>query len=1035
MTIEEILELNKSIQSIKKIDVFLSNQNKTDLLYFKALCYKADILFEIGKINEAYKLLIQYNNQFSSMDEKCVIELCNEIIKISINSKMLDLSKKYIEIKKNYLKSYDTSIYIKDLILYYEAKNEKSEAKRNILIFLNDNIDDDDRLFAYELLLKYYYLEHDYENFFDIMNKLEFMYQRDFKFEKITDLYIKKISIIYESGNYNKTILDAKKLLDEANLNGDQEIILANYLLKAYLKTQEYKKAMIAESNYEEKLNNVNNKNKLDFCRSALMLYEHLNNKVSIKTYQDRIIEIENLEKEVKNEKKREKTPKIDLNFANEIDEPIIIEHKKIVKETKNLYISQMYEKVAIIFDELNNYSSKVLFREVFRKSMINLESIFPIKEVIIVYYNNDYYGYHYKKERVYDKKFNIEDLENTIHLLSFTEEEEIVTDNIKEESYNKDIITKNLFDQDYKAFTLPIERDNLVFGTITFLSEERFIDLDLAYESLKIISKMLNVRLNEELNKKSIELIHQKIFFITENMSSGVKEEIDGFIHLNDKAASILNLDNDIYISDYLSKIKEEDINSYKKIKEEILTKMTLETVIKYEFLVNNSYISIQERFYPMYEEGIIRILSLIDDITESEKTKNDLKKLAYQNPLTKLDTKLKLFIDLNSILEERKFSLCIIDINDFKRFGDLYGFNFQSQILFSVGKILTQMLVVEFNSSVYHIDGDKFAILFNNLNDKRLITSKMEKILDDLVLKLYDLNKRLKMSFSCGIFRYTKNLVINDPDKILFYASEALIDAKVVKNMKNHVAIFDQNTYKKRYFESQLITHISECIDHNKMIITYRQLVNFAENNVYAYVSKLNLINYDVEQDLIEEVICKRGLEELLDKYLFQNTLKELNLLYDEIHSYVKIIIPMHFKTIQNEKIILFINEQLRFFKIPANLITIHLADFKYDKMNAHNLNKLIEFGISISSNNIEDIMLKCANMYFYDYQKYQENNIIYLSDITKTYNSLFVVDKIENKDEIKICQKYMCDLYYGDYFKKSIKMKNLIDSIKKA
>ena len=48
MIIDEVLKLEKTNSSIRKIDLFLGCQIKYSIEYFKALCYKVSILHHLG---------------------------------------------------------------------------------------------------------------------------------------------------------------------------------------------------------------------------------------------------------------------------------------------------------------------------------------------------------------------------------------------------------------------------------------------------------------------------------------------------------------------------------------------------------------------------------------------------------------------------------------------------------------------------------------------------------------------------------------------------------------------------------------------------------------------------------------------------------------------------------------------------------------------------------------------------------------------------------------------------------------------------
>ncbi|UKI49681.1 MAG: hypothetical protein L6U99_13830 [Clostridium sp.] len=41
--------------------------------------------------------------------------------------------------------------------------------------------------------------------------------------------------------------------------------------------------------------------------------------------------------------------------------------------------------------------------------------------------------------------------------------------------------------------------------------------------------------------------------------------------------------------------------------------------------------------------------------------------------------------------------------------------------------------------------------------------------------------------------------------------------------------------------------------------MKITYKQIIDLNEKNVYAYFARLNLVNYDVDYQMVDKVIKK--------------------------------------------------------------------------------------------------------------------------------------------------------------------------------
>ncbi|UKI49683.1 MAG: hypothetical protein L6U99_13840 [Clostridium sp.] len=149
-----------------------------------------------------------------------------------------------------------------------------------------------------------------------------------------------------------------------------------------------------------------------------------------------------------------------------------------------------------------------------------------------------------------------------------------------------------------------PFFEDTIIMGSIAYISNKRFIDVDMAYEILKLTSQMLNVRLNNEMYINEIETTNKKLFFISEAMSSGIKVEASMYVHSNAKACEILDIYENLNVSDYESRIAANDLIAYRKAKEEALANEALDVVSKYHFHKGNEIIYVKERFYPMLEK-----------------------------------------------------------------------------------------------------------------------------------------------------------------------------------------------------------------------------------------------------------------------------------------------------------------------------------------------------------------------------------------------------------------------------------------------
>ncbi|MBQ9124356.1 MAG: EAL domain-containing protein [Acholeplasmatales bacterium] len=1052
MILQEVLQLDKQQSSIKKIDLFLVGQIKLSDDYMKALAYKADILHAINKTNEALRLLFSYIPSLNAMKVDGVIALCDSIINIFIDTEKYEEAYKYINIKKNFLPISKFVLNVKDEIKLFLAKKEITLAKNALNKFLTEDITREEEMYAKEELASIYYNERQYDKFIELARDLEAYYQANMALPKLTDLTIKRLKMAFYSGNYNRVILDGNNIIREENLNNKQILSIATLLIKSYLASNDYKRASIIESDYEEYINDEYIDESLEFCKSALELYTKTNTIVSINEYQNKIKDFTNkkqpLTKPKSNKKEEIIIPFVDTKIENKILEdindgisystgflnPIIEEPKtlfkqdisKEYKEYKKIELSKNYEALSKIFNSINDIDLNVKFRELYRNCCINICKNFDIDEIYLLYYKRGYLGLHYKKERAYDKRLKFEDIENTINLASMESEAELFLDPQNPE-FNKNIVTNLPYEEIPYGFSYPIADKGHSIGSITFTSKQSFIDQEMVYESLLLIIQMLNTRLLTSLKQDELEYNNRKTFFINQHMSSGIKEEMEGYLHFSTQACEMLGVLENIGIDDFLINMKSTYVGEYKRLREEIYTLMSENIVYEYEYKKNDKWIKVRERFYPTLMDGVICILSLIDDITKDFNDKNDLIALAYTNPISKLDTEVKLIVDLEKQYMYKRLALCVFEIIDFSLYKELYGFNFANQLIFTVGKELKQAFENDFNFDVYHLEADRYAILMNGINDKRVVDSKLIAAFNKISNNLYSLNSRVKLLFNCGVYRLGRNVNLDEPSKILLFAIDALTDAVDMDNIGHHIAHFDGEAQKKRFAQNSLITHISESIDHGKLGLTYHQIVDLVNTQVYGYHIMLNLDNFDVDYKYMDEVIKRRGLTRQIEKYAIGNTFKELKMLNDSVKGYVMCFVNVSKPTL-DEEFYSFINQQQSFFKVPAQYIVL-----KTDNASHPVLQRLRQKEYLVATDNLMDVYRNACDYFIYDYHSVGKESILEILELCDNHNVICILGGMNTKEDIEMAREDGYALIYGSFYKKSLRMKSIIEKLK--
>ena len=160
MDIRDLLALEPSIASIKKIDQFLSAKMPNDRDYPKAISHLAYLTYLMGDVSNSFQLLFNYLDKCIDKEKPTVY---NALIKIYYEQKDYENVLKMIELKKEFLPSYNKSAYYEDLIRFYQETSDEVSLRRNLLIYLADDISDERRLKALTILCDILFKNGEYE--------------------------------------------------------------------------------------------------------------------------------------------------------------------------------------------------------------------------------------------------------------------------------------------------------------------------------------------------------------------------------------------------------------------------------------------------------------------------------------------------------------------------------------------------------------------------------------------------------------------------------------------------------------------------------------------------------------------------------------------------------------------------------------------------------------------------------------------------------------------------------------------------------
>ncbi len=1034
MRLDEVLSLEIDKKSIRKIDMFLKDLDETSYDYLKAISYKAFILHQIDKTKDALKILLPLILNLKKYDNESIISILDTLIDIFLETQNYDQALKYIELKRDNLKTIDSDKYLYDMIRYYEATSNRLELKRTIVEYLSEDINEEKRILALEKLVDILYYDNLYSQFKDNYNKLLPLYEKNHSYEKIYKLKTKLAINLFKENRYQEAQEFILEYINDDLIDIDSKIILSTILLKIYLINGDNRKAMIFESECHDIYLQASKEVSLEFAKVAKDVSIAISNRVGAFEYSEAIETLEEEVKALKKVIKKEKKKTININ--------IIEDEISVAPEVINISMPKKEESKGQIFEEvvtetpkvsievskrfknlegiLNTLNPKEGYR--FRDVLINfgseIEKVFSYCEIVIcTNYNGE--GFHYKMNRVYEKRFVDEQIEGTPFEELLTNNDKLLLINIHDSLFDKNIITNAKYSDDFKSvFGFSLYKSDEIIGAITYnFKTDRFLDIYI-YEILKTLSKMLNIFINRLYENKDISHDVKMYDYIFNNAKFGLKIESDKEIKLNDVLKDIVDCKtNKLTDEEYISLINPADRGLYKEVYRKIYEREIKNTTIFYH--IKDKYL--KEEIIVL-DSAVLEIYGIVYDESSFEKKELKLKDKALNNPLSKLKNKNILYDYLDDAILSKKFSCALISNVNYKVFFDIYGYKFADDLTLLIGKILKEK--EDKNTCVFHLENDKFFVLFKDTNDLRVVKKRVENIISDIISKSEEVNKRLKLDVKAGIYRYNSQSGAIDCKKVINYASEALIDANEEDLV---VASYDKEKALMRFKDSQMALYASEAIDLRELKINYKSLANISEQTIEYYIPYANLKQFDCDEEYFYYVVEKRDIKKIFDKYIINETLFELKTFYDKCKVYYPTLIPIHRSVIFDKRFKYYFESKLKFMHINPKILGFNIInDVEY--LDSTNIMYLKQLGISLASTDFSFAIKNKLDIFLCDKNVY---NFELIKALKKACDELgikiYVLNVKSKKDILKLQENDIC-VVSGDVLKNN----NTITSI---
>lgn len=280
---------------------------------------------------------------------------------------------------------------------------------------------------------------------------------------------------------------------------------------------------------------------------------------------------------------------------------------------------------------------------------------------------------------------------------------------------------------------------------------------------------------------------------------------------------------------------------------------------------------------------EGLLAtILNIVGSIKAINKYTEKLEYYATRDPLTNLYNQ-RVFWELLGYEVNRakrhgyKFSLFVVDVDNFKFINDTYGHGFGDEFLIDIAGILREVFRRE--DIIARYGGDEFAAIlpYTGAKEAEAVAKRLMSAFEKFS-KLAPDGKRVKATLSIGISIFPDHA--EDPKTLFLLADDTMYEVK--KEGKNRYKIVnDEHLYDVEKEKAQKSFLVLEALEKKSLVPLFQPILNLKTWEIEAYEV---LMGIEKEGQIIRaedfiDVAESIGVVQGMDYILIEKALEEVN------------------------------------------------------------------------------------------------------------------------------------------------------------
>ena len=460
-------------------------------------------------------------------------------------------------------------------------------------------------------------------------------------------------------------------------------------------------------------------------------------------------------------------------------------------------------------------------------------------------------------------------------------------------------------------------------------------------------------------------------------------------------------------------------------------------------EYRIKNkegSYTWVLNRGKVYFDESGIpnKIAGAVSNIEERKQRESKIEYMAFYDMLTGLPNKVRFMSILEDTLkgmeEQGRYSILMIDLDNFKNHNDLLGLEVCDQLLNLAASRLTQIAGPE--NLVARFGGDEFLILIRNYDDLKEVKALCQSILRIFNNPFSLMKKMVYLSVSIGVVHcFESGQTASD---VLRNADTALNKAK--ESGKNQYCIYDDQMHDDIIRKSNVEACIREALDRDSLIIYYQLQQDLRQNQIRGVEALARLHSEELGMISPLEFIAVAeytGLIIPLGNWILKNACIQGKSWIDKDYQFGKMSVNISAYQLHNESFYDFVKDVLNETGFPVDRLELEITEsvlLEFSKDNIETLKKFRALGISIALDDFGtgysslnyltalpiDVLKIDKSFLGKAMERETENQVIRsITELAHGLNLKVVSEGVETAEQKQLLEEMGCDYIQGYYF----------------